>query len=107
METLQEKVKLTSDKTYTVFRSISYIDKSINPEKTQVIMSQNLINVVSTMGKNKVVITKGIAEYNAEILSWGPVKGLIKSGHIHIIEDKPFNRDANKAKKRDLSDLAK
>ena len=90
---MAQKVELYSQKSFTVYKELSFKDQSLDIEKAKVVNTTELIRVLPTWGNHKVKIKKGAHSYDADVLSWPTVRSFIKSGMIKVISadyDKEF-----------------
>lgn len=91
---MANKVELYSSKTFTVYKELSFVDKSLDIEKAKVVNTGELIRVLPTWQSKKVKIRKGTYQYESDILKWPTVRGFIKQGIIKVISgdyEKEFN----------------
>jgi len=91
---MASKVELYSSKTFTVYKELSFVDKSLDIEKAKVVNTGELIRVLPTWASKKTKIKKGTHLYEAEVLTWPTVRGFIKQGIIKVISgdyQKEFN----------------
>jgi hypothetical protein len=91
---MSNKVELFSTKTFTVYKELSFVDKSLDIEKAKIVNTGELIRVLPTWTSVKAKIKKGTHQYDVEVLSWPTVRGFIKQGIIKVISgdyEKEFN----------------
>lgn len=79
------KVELYSSQTFSVYKELSFVDKSLDIEKAKVVNTTELIRVLPTWQSTRVKIRKGTHLYEADILTWPTVRGFIKQGTIKVI----------------------
>lgn len=89
------KVELYSSQNFSVYKELSFVDKSLDIEKAKVVNTTELIRVLPTWQSTRVKIRKGTHMYDADILTWPTVRGFIKQGTIKVISgdyDAEFNK---------------
>jgi hypothetical protein len=109
-----KKVELYCDKSFTVYKELTFVDKSLDIEKAKVIATTELIRVLPTWTSNHVKIRKGSHLYDSDILKWPTIKQFISqrvikliSGDIEDDEEQPEQVKvvAKKPKAQSLEDL--
>lgn len=104
---MANKIELYSSKTFTVYKELSFVDKSLDIEKAKVVNTGELIRVLPTWTSKKAKIKKGTHQYDAEVLTWPTIRSFIKSGTIKVISgdyEKEFNVPAPKKSKTSKSE---
>jgi hypothetical protein len=82
---MSKQVELYSDKSFTVYKELSFVDKSLDIEKAKVIATTELIRILPTWTSKSVKIRKGTHAYAEEVLSWPTIKQFIKQRVIKVI----------------------
>ena len=97
---MANKVELYSSKTFTVYKELSFVDKSLDIKEAKVVNTGELIRVLPTWTSKKVKIRKGTFAYDGDVLNWPTVRGFIKQGIIKVISsDYNVELDAASPKK--------
>jgi len=82
---MSNQVELFCDKTFTIYKDLTFVDKSLDIEKSKIVNTTELIRVLPTWQSTKVKIRKGTHAYPAEVLTWPTVKQFIKQRVIKVI----------------------
>lgn len=82
---MANKIELYSQKTFTVYKDLSFKDQSLDIEKSKVVNTSELIRVLPTWQSTKVQIRKGTHQYDADVLNWPTVRSFIRSGAVKLI----------------------
>lgn len=83
---MKKTVRLYSKRTFTVYKELSFIDKSVDVEKAKIIASDNLVRIAPDYLKTAVQIKEGSHSYKLEILEYPTVITFINKGVISVID---------------------
>lgn len=89
------KIELNSTNTFTVYKELSFADRSIDVTNAKIVAADNLLRVYPTFIETGVVIRRGTHKYDKEILGWSTIKAFIRKGIIRPIN---FNFEEELAK---------
>jgi hypothetical protein len=89
---MSTQIELYCDKTFTVYKDLTFKDQSLDIEKSKVVNTTELIRVLPTWTSTKVKIRKGTHAYDAEVLTWPTIRQFIKQRVIKVISG-DFNDD--------------
>jgi hypothetical protein len=110
-----KKVELYCDRSFTVYKELTFVDKSLDIEKAKVVATTELIRVLPTWTSTQVKIRRGNHSYDAEILKWPTIKQFISQKVIRVIsgditeddeEQEVIKQPVKKQKTQSLEDLA-
>jgi hypothetical protein len=110
-----KKVELYCDRSFTVYKELTFVDKSLDIEKAKVVATTELIRVLPTWTSTQVKIKRGNHSYDAEILKWPTIKQFISQKVIRVIsgditeddeEQEVIKQPVKKQKTQSLEDLA-
>lgn len=82
---MSKQVELYSAKSFTIYKDLTFVDKSLDIEKAKVIATTELIRILPTWTSKNVRIRKGTHMYDADVLNWPTIKQFIKQRLIKVI----------------------
>lgn len=75
-------IQLTSKTSFTVYKELTFIDKSIDLEKAKVVVSENLMKIQPDFINTGILIKKGTHSYDEKVMTYPTVRNFIKKGVI-------------------------
>lgn len=112
------KIELNSTNTFTVYKELSFADRSIDVTNAKIVAADNLLRVYPTFIETGVVIRRGTHKYDKEILGWSTIKSFIRKGIIRPINfnfeeelakleaaNEPSKKEKKKALKEEVEDV--
>ncbi len=84
---MAKQIELYSSKTFTVYKELSFVDKSLDIEKSKIVNTSEMIRVLPTWTSKKAKIKRGTHSYDADVLTWPTVRSFIKAGTIKVISE--------------------